>query len=275
MGITLNMSQQSDRNQQTAAASRTAPAIEVRDIRVHRGGHEVLQVEHLDIPAGVTALVGPNGSGKSTLLHAIADVLPIRSGSIKVNGDVAYVLQTQHASEHLLVTAGEVVALARAAERGPFRRLKADDRAAIRTAMERLDVADLSNRHLAEVSGGQRQRVFVAQGLAQNAEVLLLDEPVAGLDIVSIRQIRQIINEERDAGRAVVVATHDLDEAARADYVVLVNGTVISSGTPAEALTPENLKAAYGGRVLELGDDLVAIDDGVHHADHEHHHHDH
>ncbi len=109
----------------------------------------------------------------------------------------------------------------------------------------------------------------------ENADVLLLDEPVAGLDIVSIRQIRQIINEERDAGRAVVVATHDLDEAARADHVVLVNGTVISSGTPTEALTPENLKAAYGGRVLELGDDLVAIDDGVHPVDHEHHHHDH
>jgi ABC-type Mn2+/Zn2+ transport system ATPase subunit len=275
MGITLNTPPESDRNQPTGPAGRSAPAVEIDDVRVHRGGHEVLHVEDLEIPAGVTALVGPNGSGKSTLLHAIADVLPIRSGSIKVNGDVAYVLQTQHASEHLLVTAGEVVALARAAERGPFRRLKADDRAAIRTAMERLDVADLSNRHLAEVSGGQRQRVFVAQGLAQNADVLLLDEPVAGLDVVSIRQIRQIINEERDAGCAVVVATHDLDEAARADYVVLLNGTVISSGTPAEALTPENLKAAYGGRVLELGDDLVAIDDGVHHADHEHHHHDH
>ena len=275
MGITLNTPPESGRNQPTDSTGGSAPAVEIHDVRVHRGGHEVLHVEHLEIPIGVTALVGPNGSGKSTLLHAIADVLPTRSGSITVNGDVAYVLQTQHASEHLLVTAGEVVALARAAERGPFRRLKADDRSAIRTAMERLGVADLSKRHLAEMSGGQRQRVFVAQGLAQNADVLLLDEPVAGLDIVSIRQIRQIINEERDAGRAVVVATHDLDEAARADHVVLVNGTIISSGTPAAALTPENLKAAYGGRVLELGDDLVAIDDGVHHADHEHHHHDH
>ena len=76
-------------------------------------------------------------------------------------------------------------------------------------------------------------------------------------------------------GAVVVVATHDLDEAARADHVVLVNGSVISSGPPAEALTPEHLRAAYGGRVLELGDDLVAVDDGVHHDDHEHHHHDH
>ena len=252
-----------------------APSIDISDVRVHRGGSEVLSVDALHIPAGVTALVGPNGSGKSTLLHAIAGVLPTRSGSIEVNGDVAYVLQSQHASEHLLVTAGEVVALARAAERGPFGRYHAADRAAISTAMERLGIADLANHHLAEMSGGQRQRVFVAQGLAQEADVLLLDEPVAGLDVLSIRQIRQIIAEERDAGRLIVVATHDLDEAARADHVVLVNGRIISSGLPAEALTPEHLKAAYGGRVLELGDDLVAVDDGVHHADHEHHHHDH
>ena len=275
MGITLNTPPKSGRNQPAHADVVSAPAIEMRDVRVHRGGREVLFVDELRIPSGVTALVGPNGSGKSTLLHAIAGVLPTKSGSMSINGDVAYVLQTQHASEHLLVTAGEVVALARAADRGPFGRLRAADRAAIETAMERLDVADLSKRHLAEMSGGQRQRVFVAQGLAQKADVLLLDEPVAGLDVVSIRQIRRIISEERDAGRAVVVATHDLDEAARADHVVLVKGTVISSGTPAEALTPEHLKAAYGGRVLELGDDLVAIDDGVHHDDHEHHHHDH
>ena len=277
MGITLNTPPGSGRNRTTTDTNTgcVAPSIEVSGVRVHRGGREVLSVDTLHIPAGVTALVGPNGSGKSTLLHAIARVLPTRSGSITVTGDVAYVLQTQHASEHLLVTAGEVVALARAAERGAFGRYRPEDRAAISTAMERLGIADLAKRHLAEMSGGQRQRVFVAQGLAQEADVLLLDEPVAGLDVVSIRQIRQIISEERDAGRVVVVATHDLDEAARADNVVLVNGRVISAGPPVAALTPEHLKAASGGRVHELGDDLVAVDDGVHHDDHEHHHHDH
>ncbi len=280
MGMTLSIPPESIENPLTsgvgsAATVRARDAIEIRDIRVNRGGREVLAVDQLSIPFGVTALVGPNGSGKSTLLHAIAGVLPTRSGSIDVAGDVAYVLQTQHAAEHLLVTAGEVVALARAAERGAFGRLRRADRAAIVAAMERLEVADLAKRHLAEMSGGQRQRVFVAQGLAQEAAILLLDEPVAGLDIVSIRQIRRIIDEERTAGRAVVVATHDLDEAARADHVVLVDGRVIASGPPAEALTPEHLRAAYGGRVLELGDDVVAIDDGVHHDDHEHHHHDH
>ena len=205
----------------------------------------------------------------------IAGVLAPAVGKVTTAGTVAYVLQTQHASEHLLVTAREVVALARATTRGPFGRLRSEDRTAVRAAMDRLAVADLGRRHLAEMSGGQRQRVFVAQGLAQEADILLLDEPVAGLDVVSISMIRQIIDEERSAGRAVVVAMHDLEEAARADYVVLLDGRVISAGPPAEALTPEHLRAAYGGRVLSLGDDLLAIDDGIHHADHEHLHHDH
>jgi ABC-type Mn2+/Zn2+ transport system ATPase subunit len=251
-------------------------------VQVARGNRPVLEIGELDISAGVTALVGPNGSGKSTLLHAIAGLLPT-TGDIQVLGrrpvasrrQVAYVMQAQHMSEHLLVTATEVVALARAASIGPIRPLRRVDRDAVRAAMQRLDVLDLGHRHLAEVSGGQRQRVFVAQGLAQQADILLLDEPIAGLDMVSTRAIRRVIDDERVAGRTVVVATHDLAEAARADQVVLLAGRVVAAGPPAAVLTPEHLRAAYGSRVLELGGRAVAVDDGVHHADHEHSHHDH
>jgi ABC-type Mn2+/Zn2+ transport system ATPase subunit len=256
--------------------------IALSGVTVARGHQRALDVEHLELHPGVTALVGPNGSGKSTLLHAIAGLLP-SSGSIVVNGappraaraNVAYVMQSQHASEHLLVTALDVVTLGRAARRGPFGRLRGDDRAAIDHAMQRLDVTDLATRHLAEMSGGQRQRVFVAQGLCQEADVLLLDEPVAGLDLPSIQTIRRVIEEEKADGRTVIVATHDLADAAKADHVVLLDGRVIAAGAPRDALSPANLRAAYGGRVLDLGDGLVAIDDGVHHDDHEHHHHDH
>lgn len=260
----------------------SSAAITLSGVSVARGHQRVLDVEHLELRPGVTALVGPNGSGKSTLLHAIAGLLP-SSGTIDVCGltprtaraHVAYVMQSQHASEHLLVTAHDVVTLGRAALRGPFRRLQSDDRAAIDRAMKRVGVTDLATRHLAEMSGGQRQRVFVAQGLCQEAEVLLLDEPVAGLDLPSIQTIRRVIDEESKAGRTVVVATHDLADAAQADNVVLLDKRVIAAGPPAEALSSANLRAAYGGRVLDLGDGIVAIDDGVHHDDHEHHHHEH
>ena len=247
---------------------------------VRRGRSIVLRVDHLEIGPGVTAVVGPNGSGKLTLLSAIAGLLEA-SGDISVFGGppagahrhVAYVLQAQHASEHLLVTAGEVVALGRSAELGAFGRMSATDRSITEAAMDRLDVRDLARRHLADMSGGQRQRVFVAQGLAQRAEILLLDEPVAGLDIPSAQRIRAAIAEERAAGRTVVVATHDLAEAAHADQVVLLSGRIVAAGPPDEVLTAEHLRIAYGGRVLELGDRLVAIDDGIHHEDYEHHHH--
>jgi ABC-type Mn2+/Zn2+ transport system ATPase subunit len=252
-------------------------------VRIDRGRTTALAIDELALPHGVTALVGPNGSGKSTLLHALAGLLTPASGEITVLGHpplrarrhVAYVLQTQHASEHLLVTAREVVALARATTRGPFGRLRPDDRAAVERAMARLDVGGLARRHLAEMSGGQRQRVFVAQGLAQDAEVLLLDEPVAGLDLASAQTIRSVIDDERAAGRVVIVATHDLDEARRADHVVLLNGRVVASGEPGDVLRPDRLREAYGARVLDLGDQTVTVDDGVHHHDHEHHHHEH
>lgn len=257
------------------------PTIVLRNLAVERGHKPALEIDRLDIGPGVTALVGPNGSGKSTLLHAITALLPAR-GTIEVLGDtpttarprVAYVLQSQHASEHLLVTAREVVGLGRAATRGAFRPLTATDREAVDAAMERLEIADLANRHLADMSGGQRQRVFVAQGLAQGGEILLLDEPVAGLDIASIQGIRRVIADEREAGRTIVVATHDLGDAARADQVVLIDRRVIAAGRPHDVLTPDHLRAAYGTRVLDLGDGSVAVDDGVHHDDHEHHHHD-
>ena len=248
--------------------------IDVSGLQVDRGGEIVLTIDQLSIPTGYTALVGPNGSGKSTLLHIIAGLLDPAAGSVHIGGRpatagdrrIAYVLQAQHASDHLLVTAREVVALGRA--RGPLRRLDASDKAAIAVAMERLDIMDLANRHLAEMSGGQRQRVFIAQGLAQQSDVLLLDEPVAGLDIASAQTIRRAIDDERQAGRSVLVATHDLDEAGRADHVALLSGRIVAFGSPTTVLQTANLRTAYQGRVLEIGDGLV-VDDGVHH-DHPH-----
>ncbi len=115
------------------------------------------------------------------------------------------------------------------------------------------------------MSGGQRQRVFIAQGLAQEAEVLLLDEPVAGLDLASMHTIRGVIDEECAAGRTVVVATHDLEEARRADCVVMLAGRVVAAGAPADVLRAENLREAYQGRVIELGGGLMTVDDADHH----------
>ena len=246
--------------------------IEIRNLTVQRGSTVALQVDALDIPPGVTTLVGPNGSGKSTLLHAIAGLLPSH-GAIRIDGrtplqareSIAYVLQQQHVAAHLPVTAREVVSLGRTPSVGPFRRLRRADREAVAGALARVDFTGLADRHLTEMSGGQRQRVHIAQGLAQGADYLLLDEPGAGLDLVSIADVRRTIESERDGGRSIIVATHDLEEAAESDFVVLVAGRVVASGTPADVLNPENLRVAYAGRVLDLGDRTIALDDSLHH----------
>jgi ABC-type cobalamin/Fe3+-siderophores transport system ATPase subunit len=150
---------------------------------------------------------------------------------------------------------------------GMLGRPRRRDRKLVDDAMDRLDVADLRARRLDELSGGQRQRVIVAQGLAQEADVLLLDEPVTGLDLVSRQLIIDAIEAERAAGRTVVVTTHDLGDAATAQQMLLVAGRIVAAGPPDAVLTTANLEAAYGERVRRMADGAVLIDDPHHHAE--------
>lgn len=247
------------------------PAVEAERISVSYGPLVALAPSDLTVPAGsVTALIGPNGSGKTTLLSVVAGLQEPDAGSVLVLGQppaearsrTAYVLQTSKVNESLPVTVREVVTMARYAARGSFRWLTDDDRRKVRTAMERLAVDDLAGRHLVELSGGQRQRVFVAQGLAQDRDLLLLDEPLTGLDLVSARAIESVIAEERAAGRTVVYSTHDLANAATADHAVLLASRVVAAGPPASVLTSEHLAEAYGARLLELAP--LFMDDAAH-----------
>ena len=224
----------------------------------------------------ITALVGPNGSGKSTLLSVIAGLVPLTSGELRVFGRrpghnglaarVAYVLQSTPANASLPITVREVVTMARFARRGLFGRLTADDRRVVDHALELLDVTELADRHLRELSGGQRQRVLVAQGLAQQADLLLLDEPVTGLDLTSRERILSVVDEVRESGGTVVVATHDLGDAERADHVMLLAGGVVAAGSPQEVITAEHLRQAYGGRPFGDGQApaLAHVDEHVH-----------
>ena len=246
-------------------------AVSAHDLVLAYGARTVLSESSFDLPRGaVTALIGPNGAGKSTLLNAVAGLLAPRAGSLDVparqrRGGVAYVLQATKVNEHLPLTVRETVTMGRYALTGPFRRLRPADRAAVDQAMDALAITDLANRPLHELSGGQRQRAFVAQGLAQGAELLLLDEPVTGLDLVSRQHILDAIAAERAAGHAVLVSTHDLGDAATADHLLLLAGRVVASGPPAEVLVDDHLAEAYGGHLLRVGDRTLIVDDHAHH----------
>jgi manganese transport system ATP-binding protein len=247
-------------------------AIIATAVELGYGKHVAVAASTFEIPAGaISALIGPNGSGKSTLLNSIAGLIDPMAGTIDVqpiggmNRRVAYVLQTTKVNDALPVTVAEVVSMGRYADKGPWRRLNSEDRSTVAAVMDRMAIMDLAKRHLTELSGGQRQRVFIAQGLAQDHDILLLDEPVSGLDLPSAQAIDDVIHDEHSRGCTVVMTTHDLAEARVADHVILLSGTVIASGPPGKVLTAANLSEAYGPSLLHVDGDEVFIDDPHHH----------
>lgn len=224
-------------------------------VQVTRDGKIVMDTSDFAIPeASITAVIGPNGSGKSTLLHAITGLLPVVAGELSVAGQspekarsrVAYVLQHMNVHQGIPMTVREVVAMGRYPGKGLLGRLTAEDGEAVVEAMGLLAIGDLADRQVFRLSGGQRQRVFVAQALAQEHSVLLMDEPLTGLDIHSAQTIDDIIHQEPARGCSVVFTTHDLEEARAADAVILMKGYVVAYGPPDEVLTPQNLATAYG-----------------------------
>lgn len=242
-----------------------------RGVSARYDGKVVLAPSDFTIPAGaITALIGPNGSGKSTLLSQIAGLLPVAGGTIDVlpteGGPrrLAYVFQSTRVNENLPVTVREVVAMGRYPTTGPRRRFTPEDHRIVADAMRRMDIVDIAGRHLKELSGGQRQRVFVAQGLAQDHDLLLLDEPTTGLDLPSARAIDAVIHDEHARGCTVIVTTHDLSEAGDADHVVLLAGRVVADGPPDTVLTDQNLAAAYGPGLLHADHGVPMIDDPAH-----------
>lgn len=193
---------------------------ELRNVRAGYGREDVLKGVDAHIPQGrVTALVGANGAGKSTLLAVLAGTLRPRGGEIvrATRARPAFVVQRSAVSDTLPLTVRDAVAMGRWAHQGLWRTPTRHDRAVVEGAMERVGIADLSGRQLGEISGGQRQRALIAQGLAQEADLLLLDEPSAGLDRGARERIARVIASLRGE-TTIVHATHFPDEAAGADH---------------------------------------------------------
>lgn len=236
------------------------------------GDTVALAASDFTVPSGsFTTLIGPNGSGKSTLLSAIAGLHAPSAGRVEVLGAdpsrsrsrVAFVPQSTTVNDVLPVTVREVVAMGRYASLGLLGRFRDVDRRAVDAAIERLGLSDLVDRHLQELSGGQRQRVFVAQGLAQDRDMLLMDEPLTALDGPSAAVIGEVISAEQRAGRTVVVTTHDLGEAALSDHVILLSGRVVAEGGPDVVLRGSVLSEAYHSQIIEVDGRLV-FDDPAH-----------
>jgi zinc/manganese transport system ATP-binding protein len=202
------------------------PSLVVTDVCFAYAGSDVVHDVSIDLRAGeMTAIAGPNGSGKSTLVEVIAGVLTPRQGSVERRGDLALVVQRPDAPEALPVTAADVVAMG-TWKRGVALRGRAS-RVAVAEALDRVGLADRAHRPLTELSGGQRQRVFLAQGIVRRPDIILLDEPAAGLDRESVARTHQILREEAARGAIVACVTHDEDAIAAADRVIRLEGGVL------------------------------------------------
>nr|WP_191090160.1 manganese/iron ABC transporter ATP-binding protein [Histidinibacterium aquaticum] len=249
-------------------ASASGPGIEAQGVTVtYRNGHTALRDATFSVPKGsITALVGVNGAGKSTIFKAIMGLAPMSSGSISLlgrsvdealkNNLVAYVPQAEEVDWAFPVLVEDVVMMGRYGHMGFLRRAKTADREAVDAALERVNMTDFRHRQIGELSGGQRKRVFLARALAQEGQVILLDEPFTGVDVQTEDQIVGLLRSLRDEGRVMLVSTHNLGSVPEfCDRTVLVKGTVLNYGPTEEVFTAKNLETAFGGvlRQFSLG----------------------
>jgi ABC-type Mn2+/Zn2+ transport system ATPase subunit len=242
-------------------------ALRAHALEANYGSVTALERIDLEIPYGVSvAVLGPNGSGKSSLFAAAVGLLRPTSGSIATGGrGTAWLPQHLDVEPTFPVTVRDVVEMGRWGRRGWIRPVDAGDRRAVERALETLGIVDLADRRLHALSGGQRQRALLAQVMVQDAGLILLDEPLTGVDRPTADAIRGLIRRWRGEGRAVMVATHDLESAARDyDLVVALNRKLIAAGPPVEVCTEEVLRRTFSGHVAVLGDGEI-VDTAHHH----------
>jgi ABC-type Mn2+/Zn2+ transport system ATPase subunit len=217
-------------------------------------------------PGEIVAVLGPNGGGKTTLFRALLGDLPFRTGEVDLAGRPAYVPQTEQARLDFPVSAHDVALMGAYGRTRWYQRVSAADRVAADAALARVGLGDRAHDRFGTLSGGQRQRVLIARALVQDAPVLLLDEPLSGVDHPSAQQIERVFAELQAEGRSLLVATHDVGQARAWPRVLCLNHGQVAFGAPAEVLTTEVLSATYG-------DELVILDGSGQAVTVSHHHH--
>jgi manganese/iron transport system ATP-binding protein len=234
--------------------------LNVNDITViYKNGHTAIYDASFSLPRGsITALLGVNGSGKSTLFKSIMGFVSLAKGSVQILGStvskararnqVAYVPQSEEIDWNFPVLVQDVVMMGRYGHMNMLRIPRQKDRDMVSLALERVGMEKYRNRQIGELSGGQKKRVFLARALAQESEVILLDEPFTGVDVKTEEQIMALLREMREEDKVILVSTHNLGSVPQfCDRAVLINETVLASGTTEKVFTQDNLQLAFGG----------------------------
>ena len=254
--------------------------LEVDDVTVtYRNGHTALRNASFNVPPGsITALVGVNGAGKSTIFKAIMGFVPVSSGKVTLFGmpvrkalslkKVAYVPQAEEVDWTFPVLVEDVVMMGRYGHMNFLRIPSNRDRQIVSDALARVNMIDFRKRQIGELSGGQKKRVFLARALAQQSDIILLDEPFTGVDVTTEEQIIALLRDLRAEGKIMLVSTHDLGSVPQfCDRTVFVKGTILAAGETKDTFTEENLHAAFGGTLRHFvlgGSDLHDDEDPRH-----------
>ena len=240
-------------------------SITASGLTVRYGRDAALEDVSVEIPPSSTvALLGPNGAGKTTFFRAAIGLARPSSGSIEVSSRrIAFVPQRLDIEPSFPVTVADVVRMGRYGDLGWTGRFGDGDRELVSTALAELGIEHLSHRRFGDLSGGERQRTLLAQASAQDADLFLLDEPFAGLDAPTHDALQRLLQGWRERGRTVLVATHDLESAARDfDLVLCLNKRLIAFGPPQTTFTEEVVSETFAGHILRVGSLLV---DTAHH----------
>jgi len=247
--------------------------LEVRDLAAGYGERAAIQDISFAIqPGHMIGVIGPNGAGKSTLFKAILGLIPWQRGDIFLHEAPAlsqralmgYLPQLEDINRDFPVSVEDVIMMGRYPRVGWFRRPGPGDRQAVLQALERVDLLPQTGAQIGQLSGGQLQRALLARVLAQDPHLLLLDEPVSGVDAASQHAIFALLEELRENGKTVVVATHDLNcVVERFDQVLCINRRMISYGPPSEVFREDILDKTYGHHlmIVQVGDRRVVVAD--------------
>ena len=242
--------------------ARTLPVVAVDDLWAGYDGTPALESVSFELGAGqLVGVAGPNGSGKSTLLKALLGLIKPWRGRVELFGRpidnvrqrVGYAPQSELVDWEFPATVADVVLMGRYGRIGLLRPPKAVDRDAVASALAQVRLNALAGRQIGELSGGQQRRMLIARALAQEADLLLLDEPMVGLDATTQHDLLELFETLRDAGKTLLVATHDLScVAACFDLTLLLNRRLVAFGPPNEIFTPAILSEAYAEHLLML-----------------------
>ncbi len=237
--------------------------IEVQNLSVNY--REVLALADVSFSlnsGSLVGLIGPNGAGKSTLLKAMLELIPTQAGQVfyqqkplkQQRSRVAYLPQRSQIDWDYPVTVWNVVMMSRTLQTGWFGKTSRQSKEVVREVLERVELYELRDRPIKNLSGGQQQRVFLARALAQQADVLLLDEPLTAVDKKTEALMWQIYNELKEEGKTLLISCHEWgDTLDRYDQLLLLNRRLVASGTPRQVLTTENIQRAYGASVEQMG----------------------